>query len=69
MFIAGVIGAAVGMYFMNRFDGTETERKLRLKGREIMRGVRGIRNNSSMLGNVYEAGRTAVDNGMERFKH
>lgn len=69
MLLAGVIGAALGMYVMNRFDGTATEQKLRLRGREMMRGVRGMGKNTSMLGNIYEAGRSAVDNGMERFKH
>lgn len=37
--IAGILGAALGIYFMNRIDGTPMQRRMKYARRRWMRGL------------------------------
>lgn len=38
--IAGIVGAAAGIYIMNKIDGTKMEKRLKYRGRKWMLGMR-----------------------------
>lgn len=65
MIFAGMIGAIAGVYLMNRFEGTSTERKLKYRGRALARGAR---HNASKIGSAYQAGREAISQSMDALR-
>lgn len=60
--VVGIVGMAAGIYLMNRYRGSKTQRRLRYKGRALMRG---LRSGVSTLGNIYQLGSKSVDQGMK----
>ncbi len=66
MLFAGIIGAVAGMYVMNMLDGTKTQRKIRYQGRNAMRSAR---HKATRIGHVYQAGKSAIQDGMQAMRH
>lgn len=59
MFIAGIVGAAAGMWIMNMINGSNNRMMLRTNGKRLMANAR---RGMYKLG---EAGRAALQEGME----
>jgi hypothetical protein len=53
--VAGILGAALGIYFMNRIDGTPMQRRMTYARRRWMRS----------LGNGYQNGRQMISRRLE----
>lgn len=64
LIMAGILGAAAGMYLMNMMERNEME-----MDQTKRRVARRARRSASRLENAYETGRQAVMQGVNAFRH